>query len=204
MTQRDIPPNVETSSVTSDVPVRPSYERFVRWIRYHQRRVTDFMKGALGQDVPPRKLALSFAVGVFCSLLPFPGHTLVIVGIALAFRLNVAAGIAGAWVNLPPMIPFTYGFAFLVGEMLTRQPLPKITTERIGDIAYWWEMLRAYFYPMAVGTTVVGTTLAIPGYFVAYYAILRMRRAPDPPEHSEEQDSATLADEPDPGESYEG
>jgi uncharacterized protein (DUF2062 family) len=194
MTQSDIPPNAEAPPVTSDAPARPSYERFVRWIRYHQRRAGDFMKGALGQDVPPRRLALSFAVGLFCSLLPFPGHTLVVVGLAFAFRLNVAAGIAGAWVNLPPMIPFSYGFAFLVGEMITRQPLPKITTERIGDIAYWWEMLRAYFYPMAVGTTVVGVALAIPGYFVAYYAILRMRAAPKPNNKSGEQESTNIAE----------
>lgn len=130
---------------------------------------------SLDQHASPRQLALSFAIGVFCSLLPFPGHTFVAAALAFGFRLNLLAAVAGTWINLPPIIPFTYGFAFFVGELATRTDMPDIVWRRFLDVRYWWPLFRAYFLTMAVGTTLVGAAGAVSAYFVALRIAYHLR-----------------------------
>ena len=74
-------------------------------------------------DDPTWRLALSLAVGVFISFTPFYGlQTLLAVGIAMLCRLNRAATVAGAWLNLPWFAPLIYAGALRFGTLLLPDP----------------------------------------------------------------------------------
>jgi|GEM_PF-915980 len=158
------------SGLDTNARKRLSFADFFRWsaVKSHALK-------ALDQPDAPVRLALSFSVGIFCGILPFPGHTLVVTVLAFAFRLNLFAAIAGAWVNFPLIIPFTYSFAFFVGELVTGTDIPSIAWSRIVNVSYWWPLFRAYFVPMATGTTIVGTLWAVASYFVTLRIARRLR-----------------------------
>src|SRR5262249_61885559 len=68
-------------------------------------------------DEEPSRLAAGMATGVFIGVTPFYGlHTLIALGAAYVFRLNKAATITGAWLNLPWFAPFVYGFCLTFCE----------------------------------------------------------------------------------------
>src|SRR5207245_10597151 len=61
-----------------------------------RRRLSGRLRAVLELDDPPPRIALALAVGVFVGCTPFVGvQTLLSLVIALAFRLNRAATIAG-------------------------------------------------------------------------------------------------------------
>jgi len=162
--------------LSTQKPKRPAGSRF-RWRVYR-----DYLYRALGQDASPRYLALSFATGVFCSVLPLPGHSLIVTIIALVFRLNLLALMAGAWVNLPIFYPLSYGSAFLIGGFLMNVEIVPIEWSRVSDLSYSWLLLKGYFLPLFVGTTIVGGVASVPAYFVARHTARKLHgvfRGPD-------------------------
>lgn len=145
-------------------------------------------RGLLHLDDPPRRIALALAVGVFIGCTPFWGlQTVLSVIVATVFRLNRAATITGAWMNLPWFAPFVYGAAINVGLLVA----PGL---RAGDAASldtllgdpgalsWaavWSWLRGYSLPLLIGSAIVGGVAAAVTYTVALAALLRRRGARD-------------------------
>ncbi len=170
MTTKSRKPHIEIVTAAPPPP-KPSLRDLLRWKRFKA-----LILQALGQDEPAERLALSFAVGNFCAMLPFPGHTFAIAGVAFVFRLNMTASIAGAWMNVPPLLPFTYGLAFFIGTLVTGVALPDIAAVELTNGTALWTMFRTYFYPLTVGTTIVGLVWAFVGYFVALH-IARLQPA---------------------------
>lgn len=128
------------------------------------RPITEGFREALRFNAPPWRLALALAVGVFISFTPFYGfQTLLSVGIAVAFGLNRAVTVAGAWINLPWFAPLVYAGAIRLGSLI----LPDL------------EGLAGLSLSLLLGTTILGTAAAMVTYVVAFGAIrgLRARRA---------------------------
>jgi uncharacterized protein len=116
---------------------------------------------ALHLDDPPWRIALALAVGVFISCTPFYGlQTLLSIAVAWVLRLNRAATVAGAWLNLPWFAPFVYAGALTVGTAV----LPHL------------DGLGGRSVTLLVGTTIVGAVAAVLTYAVAL-ALIRRRRA---------------------------
>src|SRR5512145_2166242 len=64
----------------------------------------------------PHRIALSFGLGVFIAFSPLLGlHTLMALGIAIAFRLSKAAIIVGIYVNNPWTIAPMYMGGVVIG-----------------------------------------------------------------------------------------
>ncbi len=145
-------------------------------------------------DESPSRLAASIAVGVFIGITPFFFlHTLLAVVVALVFRLNVAATITGAWINLPWFAPFVYAFslelgaavlsgnvglAWRVGELADAAGALLQTSARqhAGNLVHmFWNALSVASKPLFVGTTIVGTVAGVATYFVALGAIREIR-----------------------------
>src|SRR5712692_8826180 len=84
-------------------------------------------------DDPPWRLALALAVGVFIGCTPFwffqTGLALLV---ATIFRLNKAATVMGAWLNLPWFAPLVYGAALEVGSALV--PGDRTVTDAVGRL----------------------------------------------------------------------
>lgn len=157
------------------------------------RRVRERVTGILHLDEEPSRLAMGLAVGVFIGVTPFFFlHTLLAVVVALVFRLNMAATITGAWINLPWFAPFVYAFCLKLGEAVLSGD---VRAWRLGELTeaagtflqtsardhagtFFQMMWNAFFVastPLFLGTTIVGGAAAIVTYFVALGAIREIR-----------------------------
>ncbi len=153
-------------------------------------------------DDAPWRIALGLAVGVFIGFTPFYGlHTALAIVVAFLLRLNKAATVTGAWLNLPWFAPFVYGLSLKVGEFLLGrgQGLEAIQGKGLGELAALirpllsLDRLREGFLasskllfmvstPLLVGTTVVGLTAGVVTYVLALEAVrvFRARALPAP------------------------
>ena len=67
----------------------------------------------------PRKKALSIALGIFIGLCPLWGfHTVIVIFLAILFKLNKVISFAFSNVSLPPFIPFVLYASFKVGQFV--------------------------------------------------------------------------------------
>ena len=161
------------------------------------RRLRERATAVLHLDEEPSRLAAGMAVGVFIGITPFYGlHTLIALGAAYVFRLNKAATITGAWLNLPWTAPFVYGFSLTLGEAVLNGDWSRFSMASVHGLAesagaylragpretadnLWqlvWSMLFVASKPLFVGTTILGFVLAIVAYFVTLEAVRDVRR----------------------------
>ena len=92
------------------------------WRRFRERATA-----VLHLDEEPSRLAAGMATGVFIGVTPFYGlHTLLALVVAYVFRLNKAATITGAWLNLPWFAPFVYAFCLRLGEAVSDRRLEQL------------------------------------------------------------------------------
>jgi uncharacterized protein (DUF2062 family) len=133
-------------------------------------------------DDPPWRIALALAVGVFIGCTPFWFfQTVLALAVATICRLNKAATVTGAWLNLPWFAPFVYGAALKVGTLLVPGH-EAAAAEAVGRLLEGhepldWrealEMLRGTSVALLVGTTLVGAAAAGITYLVAVRLIAR-------------------------------
>ncbi|TLY18401.1 MAG: DUF2062 domain-containing protein [Nitrospirae bacterium] len=145
----------------------------------------------------PQRTALAFALGTFIAFSPTYGlHTLTALFCAWAFRLNLVAVLAGAFINNPwtilPIIGSTMGVGLLLVPV---GPAPAIDWNDFASRMLWdqflmlWRQFRPYLLPFALGHLVTGIIATGVAYIIAYQAILRFRAhkartrhlAPPPP-----------------------
>ena len=148
-------------------------------------RLTRRLGAVLRLDDSPSRIALALAVGVFISCTPFYGlQTLLSLGIATLFRLNKAATVTGAWLNLPWFAPLVYGLALHVGSLIVPDP-QGIDADAVAGLlrtstSLSWanvvQLLRDVSLALLIGTTVVGAVAGVATFVVAL-VVLRRRRA---------------------------
>jgi len=168
------------------------------WRRFRER-----VTAVLHLDEEPSRLAAGMAVGVFIGITPFFFfHTVLALIVAHLFRLNKAATITGAWLNLPWFAPFVYGFSLKLGELILSGNL-STSWSTLADLAeaaaanlraspreqagtfvelLWtmperlWNVMFVASKPLFVGTTLVGIVLGLATYFITLEAIRDVRR----------------------------
>ncbi len=163
-------------------------------------RFRERLTSVLHLDEEPSRLATGMAVGVFIGVTPLYGlHTLLALAAASLFRLNKAATITGAWLNLPWFAPFVYGFSLKLGEAILSGDFSFISWSSLASLAealraspreqadnllvlLWsmprklWEMMFEVSKPLFVGTTVVGLVLGAVTYLLTLEAVREIRR----------------------------
>jgi hypothetical protein len=140
-------------------------------------------RGLLHLDDPPWRIALALAVGVFISCTPFYFfQTLLAVLVAIVFRLNKAATVAGTWLNLPWLQPFVYAASLKVGTLIV--PEASAAAETLHVVlqqpgAFSWnelvELAQGMSVALFVGTSLVGVVAALATYVVALRVISARR-----------------------------
>jgi uncharacterized protein (DUF2062 family) len=127
-------------------------------------------------DDSPHRIALSFGLGVFIAFSPLLGlHTLMALGIALAFRLSKAAIIVGIYVNNPWTIAPMYMAGTVLGCFLLGVSTDDLATIRFDEHggAFYRSLavqLRPYLWPFVVGNTLLGMLFGL----LAYVALRRV------------------------------
>ncbi len=126
----------------------------------------------LSLDSHPRHIATGFAVGVFISFTPFFGiHTPLAIAAAFLFRLNKLTCITGAWINTPITIIPVLVASRSLGSMILGNPPHSFKVNSIE-----WSALRANATEILLGSSIIGFVLALAGYFLCYWLIVRFRK----------------------------
>jgi len=129
----------------------------------------------------PTRVALAFALGVFIAFFPILGvHTGLAIAIALAFRLNKVALLAGAWTNNPWTIAPMYSAGTILGAFILG-----VSPASVGAVD--WSLSGRAFYeslltglrplvlPFVVGNLVLGAAAGAVTFLVLRALLARRR-----------------------------
>jgi uncharacterized protein (DUF2062 family) len=124
----------------------------------------------------PHRTALAFAVGAFIAFSPTYGlHTVSVFLCAWAFRLNVIALFAGAFLNNPwtliPILGATLWTGFSLFGMPDAPPF-SFADLSVGGL---YEQILPYAAPFFVGGFILSVAGALAAYPIAYWLISRYR-----------------------------
>ncbi len=129
----------------------------------------------------PHRTALAFAVGLFIAFSPTYGlHTLSALFCAWAFRLNVVALMAGAFVNNPwtvvPILVATFWTGFQVMGRPEGAPVEwsHLTLEGL------YGQIQTYALPFFVGGLLLSLLASLLTYPLAYWLIVQARAGRQP------------------------
>ena len=115
------------------------------------------------------------AIGVFVGLTPtVPLHTVLAVLIAYLFGKSKLAAAMGVWISNPLFIPFVYLLDYKLGRIITRTTPPPFA---VSDFSIhkmiemgWW-----ISFPLIIGGLVLGSTCAIPSYYITKRVVILYR-----------------------------
>lgn len=141
------------------------------------KKIREKLLDVVAGDGDERSIAAGFAVGVFFSFTPLLSlHTLLAILVAVVFRLNKAAALAGVWVNNPYTMPVVFYGCFRLGEWMLgiRVPAPSFEGYTFGTIL---KAALPYVAPLFLGTTVVGLAAALASYAVVYRVAVKVKSA---------------------------
>jgi len=109
-----------------------------------------------------RTVVPAFALGLFISYMPFPGHMLAAGLLALLLRVNIPVAVASVWVSNPLTMGPMYYVAFDVGRRLLRMPPRTFQFE----LSVEW-LLSGFIYvwqPLLLGSILLGSILSLIGF----------------------------------------
>ena len=130
----------------------------------------------------PSRVALAFALGVFIAFFPLLGiHTGLAIGVALLFRLNKVAILAGAWTNNPWTIAPMYSAGTLLGCFILG-----VSPTSLGEIdwalhgrAFYESLaagLRPLLLPFVAGNLALGAAAALVSFLALRWVLARRKR----------------------------
>ncbi len=112
----------------------------------------------------PNKKALSIALGVFIGLSPLWGfHTVIVIFLALLFKLNKVIAFAFSNISLPPFIPFVLYASSKVGQLVTGQDY----TYNLDTITEHFEVMK-HLETYIIGSLLLATTSSLILGLTAY------------------------------------
>ncbi len=157
------------NAVKAPWPAPPTHKPWYRRWRYAGIRLG---RRAIGLDDTPYRVAMGTACGLFCSVLPTLGQT--VVGVALARLLggNIVICLVWSWFNNPfTLLPLVFG-CYRTGAWLLGLP-PVGWTEISADLT---GSVTRLFTPLIVGSLVVGILLGAVGFAVMHPLVTRLQR----------------------------
>ncbi len=146
-----------------------------------KRSVRRYLRELLLLKESPEQTARTFGFGVFISFSPFIGfHTVVALILLMFVKFNRLAFLAGVFSNTPWTIPpaLTLGTAIGIFVLGSGTDLPELSAETVSSGQFWqgltaegWNLLA----PFIVGNFALSTVLALSGYTMLKWFLLRYR-----------------------------
>jgi uncharacterized protein (DUF2062 family) len=137
----------------------------------------DKLREVISTNDSPKKIAFSFAMGIFIGLSPLIGfHTALGIGAALLFRTNRFVTIVAVYISNPWTVVPIYTFSTWLGAKLLGidRILPPVKWHAL-SCSYLLNELRSLFWPFFVGSTVVALVSALAGYIIVHHAVVKQR-----------------------------
>jgi len=125
-----------------------------------------------------KTIAKAFAIGLFCTFLPIPGHTILVAILSMMLSANILLSILVVWVNNPiTMLPIYY-FTYKIGASIIGI---EIDPEFEFSFGYLIDNLGSATLAMWIGGLITSIVAAILGYFsiisiYKYKALKRIKR----------------------------
>lgn len=137
--------------------------------RLKKKGVKQFLnEEVLGSLDSPEKKSLSVALGVFVGMSPFWGfHTLIVIFLAIFFKLNKTIAFVFSNVSLPPFIPFIVYGGLKTGEFILGEKL----NFQLSDISANFQVLK-HLKTYIVGSFTLAILAAIILGFASYCLFL--------------------------------
>lgn len=111
-----------------------------------------------------RSAAGASFIGLFCSFLPLPMHTLIAGTIAIITRCNLPLAVVLVWVNNPLTMGPMYFFAYKLGAWLLHTEL--VVTEIHMDFEWLGQQFGQIWGPLVLGSLVCGVVSGLLAYSV--------------------------------------
>ncbi len=121
----------------------------------HDRRLW----GIRRQTVVP-----AFALGLFMSFMPFPGHPAFATLLALAFRINIPVAFATTFVSNPLTMGPMYFIAYQIGSWVLGMETEPFEFEM--SMEWMTTTFVNYWAPISLGCFLMGLTAGAIGYLV--------------------------------------
>ena len=130
----------------------------------------------IGKDKPP-EIALGVSIGVMIAVMPLYGlHTILCLIFALLIpRANKIAIFIGTNVSLPPTVPFITWAGYGIGRFFLGKQYPSLSLATFKEMPF--KDIFSLYYPLFVGSFMLGTLLAIMFYFLTLWIIEKRRKA---------------------------
>jgi uncharacterized protein (DUF2062 family) len=154
--------------------------------RYIARKLKAFfVYRVLHVDDTPHRIALGVAIGMFITWTPTIGFQMLLV-LSLAWLLgaNKLVGVPFVWISNPAtfvliFLPNYYLGRWVLGSNSEAPDFGKAMTFSgtwLEKVQNWWATTWQVFWPLWLGSIIVGLTLGIISYAVIYYAVLEYRK----------------------------
>ena len=109
-----------------------------------------------------RSVAKAFAIGLFCTWLPFPFQTVIAASLAIFYCANIPLSVVLVFITNPITIPPMFYFAYRLGNKLLMQENNNFNMELS------WEWLTTgmvqVWEPLLFGSLILGIISSILGY----------------------------------------
>ena len=139
-------------------------------------------------DDTPHRIALGLAVGIFMTWTPLIGLQMILtVLLSALLRANKFVGVPFVWISNPLTAVPLYGFNFVVGAwILPGEYSTKHFVQQVGQAAMtgggipdrvyaWWTATLDFFWPLWVGSILLGLIFSVVTYFVTRRAVVLYR-----------------------------
>ncbi len=125
----------------------------------------------------PHEIALGVAMGVFIAITPLYGlHTIMVVAAAfLIRRVNKVAILLGTNISTTPTFPFITWAGYAIGRFILGESYPPLQWSTFKHFNYK-QLLNLYF-PLFIGSVVLGLMLAVFFYFVTLWFIVARKKS---------------------------
>lgn len=124
----------------------------------------------------PRGIASGVAIGAFIGVLPLYGlHTvLVVIAAVLIPRTNKVAILLGTNISLPPTVPLITWSGYEIGRFVLPKSYPSLA-EAYFKQHITIETIKSIYYPLFVGSLILGLICATILYFIILIIITRFK-----------------------------
>ncbi len=123
----------------------------------------------------PSGIALGVALGVFIGTTPLYGFHTAMVLLAAFFvpRTNKVAILLGTNISIPPTMPFLTWGGYEIGRRVLGSVHPPLSWKYFSHITL--KNLGDFYYPLFVGSVILGLILAVIFYFITFKAVAHYR-----------------------------
>ncbi|MBB5022031.1 DUF2062 domain-containing protein [Desulfurispira natronophila] len=141
-------------------------------------------------DAPPKKIAISFAVGVYIAFVPLLGvQTMLSLAAAWLFRLNAVATVSGSLFTNPvtfvPLLWVSFHAGMLLHPFAQAGDFDWSTLDRDNFLA----VMKPYIVQLFIGLAAVGLACAAAAYLLTLFLINRYRERNETEEAQQHQNS---------------